>query len=61
MQRDRRALRVSINDWNKLRGMARINGDLPWRGVHTNQHGIPMTASPYRMSARSLLLKNFNL
>jgi hypothetical protein len=27
----------------------------------TNQHGFPMTASPYRMSARSLLLKNFNI
>ena len=36
-------------------------GSAPVNGVHNQSAGLPMTVSRYRMSARSLLLKNFNL
>jgi hypothetical protein len=36
-------------------------GSAPVNGVHNQSASLPMTASRYCMSARSLLLKNFNL
>ena len=49
---------VTKKEYNELRG-ARIHGDLPWRGVYESARPL-LTASPHRLSARSLLRENFN-